>query len=211
MLGLPLARTKELVVQQSDNELLIYDLRRNKAICLNETSALVWELCDGKHSVSEISDEMSKRLKVLVSEELVWLALDQFKKDRLLENDEMLDSNFVGLSRRALIKKVGFSTAIALPLITSIIAPSAAMAQSSCTPDNNPCPVVNPPNCCSNNCVNGICCTGSLGNNAPGATNCESVANNCSFTELAFCCSGNAMNNGQQTCPVGQVQCECIA
>ncbi len=211
MVGLPLARAKDLVVQKSDNELLIYDLRRNKAIHLNETSAVVWELCDGKRSVSQISDEMSKRLRTLVSEELVWLAVLQFEKDRLLENAEIIDGNTDRLSRRELIRKVGFSSVIALPLISSIVAPSAAMAQSACTPDNNPCPTVMPPNCCSNNCVSGICCSGSLGNQSPGTTNCEAPsASPCQLTETIICCSGNAMNNGQGACPVNQIECECI-
>jgi hypothetical protein len=51
----PHSRTKELVVQELKGELLIYDLSTNKAFCLNETSALVWQLCDGKSSISEIS------------------------------------------------------------------------------------------------------------------------------------------------------------
>ena len=50
----PKGRHNDLVVQDSENEVLIYDLKLNKAYCLNETSALIWRLCDGTKSVAEI-------------------------------------------------------------------------------------------------------------------------------------------------------------
>ena len=71
----PSARKSDIVTQDSLDETLIYDLKTNKAFCLNETSALVWQLCNGRNSVSEISDAMSVQLKTLVSEDLVWLAV----------------------------------------------------------------------------------------------------------------------------------------
>ena len=67
----PLARKIELVEQQLNGELLIYDLRINKAYCLNETSTLVYQLCNGKNTVSEISNLISKKLNQPVTEDLV--------------------------------------------------------------------------------------------------------------------------------------------
>ena len=58
----PLARKIELVEQQLNGELLIYDLRINKAYCLNETSTLVYQHCNGKNTVAEISNLISKKL-----------------------------------------------------------------------------------------------------------------------------------------------------
>ena len=40
----PRSRRNDLVVQEMDGEILIYNLTENKAFSLNETSALVWEL-----------------------------------------------------------------------------------------------------------------------------------------------------------------------
>ncbi len=134
MLGKPLARTEDIVVQESGNELLIYDLKMNKAFCLNETSALVWQLCDGKNTVSEMSDKISTPLRKPVSEDLVWLALDQFGNDGLLVNDEMVVSRFAGVARRELIRKVGIASMAALPIVSSIVAPKAVAAQSGCFP-----------------------------------------------------------------------------
>jgi hypothetical protein len=48
-------------------------------------------------------------------------------------------------SRRAMIKKAGLATAMALPLITSIVAPSAINAQSTaCGPGLTFCPAQGP-------------------------------------------------------------------
>ncbi len=51
----PLGRRDNLVVQEIDGEIMIYDLTDNKVFCLNETSALIWQLCDGNKSALEIS------------------------------------------------------------------------------------------------------------------------------------------------------------
>lgn len=126
----PLSRSQNLVIQELNKEVLIYDLKINKAFCLNETSALVWNACDGNRSVAQISSSLGKQTSQPFSEDLVWLALDQFKKDNLLENAEQIISDFNGLSRREVIKKVGFASLTALPVISSLIAPTAAAAQS---------------------------------------------------------------------------------
>lgn len=127
----PTARQTEVVVQDLKGEVLIYDLKINKAYCLNETSALVYNLCDGNHSVSEIRESIARKLKQPVTEDFVWLAIDQLKEDNLLENASEIEVKLKGLSRREAIRKVGLASMIALPLITSLIAPTAAMAASA--------------------------------------------------------------------------------
>lgn len=129
----PIARKSKLVVQEIKSELLAYDLAINKAFCLNETSSLVWQYCDGKNSVAEIVALISKRLKIPVTEELIWLALEQLKKNNLLENGSEFIVNFMGLNRRQIIKKVGLASMIALPLVSSVIAPSSIHAASGST------------------------------------------------------------------------------
>src|SRR3712207_3552152 len=103
----PASRKRDIVVQEFNKEILIYDLTLNKAFSLNETSSLVWQACDGNKTVSEISQQISRQLKSLVSEDVVWLALDQLKKDNLLEEDSVESTPFEGLSRREVIRKVG--------------------------------------------------------------------------------------------------------
>ena len=128
----PKTRNENIIVQEMENEILIYDLNNNKTFSLNETSALIYLLCDGKQSITEISRSLSKKLNQPISEDLVWLALDSFKKDNLLENNDQFEIDFKGLSRRQVIKKIGFSSLATLPVIASVTAPAAAAAASIC-------------------------------------------------------------------------------
>ena len=129
----PISRIENLVIQELGSELLIYDLELNKAYSLNETSTLVWQMCDGQCSIADINRQLNSRLKTPFSEAIVWLALDQLRKNDLLINGEKIDSQFNGLSRREVIKSVGFASMVALPLISSLVAPKAVSAQSVCT------------------------------------------------------------------------------
>ncbi len=126
----PLSRKENIVVQDAGEEVLLYDLNDNKAFCLNETSAMVWELCDGNSSVADINGKLSKKMKQSTSEELVWLALEQLKKEKLLSNHEEIKVDFNGLSRRDAIRKVGFASLVALPVIMAITSPVAAASAS---------------------------------------------------------------------------------
>lgn len=143
----PKARVRDIVVQDFKDEVLIYDLNIHKSFHLNQTSAMIWHLCDGNNTISDISRKLSNKLKSQVTDDLVWLALDQFKEDNLLANNEEVEIKFDGLSRREVMKKLGFATMITLPFITSIVAPKAAMAQSSCVSLGNPC--ASSASCCS--------------------------------------------------------------
>lgn len=138
MLQRPVSRKANIVVRELGNEVLLYDLSLHKAYCLNQTSALVYQFCEGTNSIAEISDLMSKELKTLVSEDLVWLALKELKRQNLLENEEELTDQVAGLSRRELLKKVRLASLVMLPIIVSIVAPNVVMA-ASCIPFSSPC------------------------------------------------------------------------
>ncbi len=56
----PKAATGDLVVQYTGDELLVYDLEANRAVCLNNTSRLVWHYCDGKTETSAIREKLEK-------------------------------------------------------------------------------------------------------------------------------------------------------
>src|SRR5215208_278306 len=74
---LPVARKTRLVVRELAEEVLVYDEEGHRAHCLNRTAALVWKSCDGKTPVSGIAERVSGQLSAPVSDEVVWLALDQ--------------------------------------------------------------------------------------------------------------------------------------
>lgn len=53
------------LVQELEKEILVYDLGIDKAFCLNKTSAIIWQLCNGANSVADIAELMSRKLKIL--------------------------------------------------------------------------------------------------------------------------------------------------
>lgn len=173
----PLARTADIVMQTLGKEVLIYDLDTHKAHCLNETSAAVYQACDGKTFVSEISFLLSKQLKSPVTEDFVWLALDGLKKENLIGNEVEISMPFEGLSRREVIRKVGLASMIALPVSSSLTAPTAAHAASAgangatCTTDAG---------CINGCCVNNTCSAGSLGANRACTRTCQCQIGTCS-------------------------------
>ena len=126
----PQSRKENIVIQELENELLIYDLKINKAFSLNETCSMVWAECDGEKSIAEMASILSRRTNGLVNEEVVWLALETLQKENLLTNKDVVQPNFNGMSRRQIIRKVGFASLVAIPIITSLVAPTAINAQS---------------------------------------------------------------------------------
>jgi hypothetical protein len=126
----PIARKSGLVVQEVPDELLVYDLESNKAHCLNQSAAMIWKSCDGSTSVSEIAKLVESQAGGKVTEDFVWLAIDQLNENDLLEAP--IRSPFGGTSRREAIKKLGLASVIAIPVIASLVAPQSAMAAASC-------------------------------------------------------------------------------
>lgn len=126
----PIARNTGLVVQELPGEVLVYDLDANKAHCLNETAAFVWRSCDGTNSVADIVREFESNAHGRVSEDLVWLAIDQLQENGLM--DVSTESRFAGQSRREVLKKIGLASMVALPVIASLVTPQSALAAGSC-------------------------------------------------------------------------------
>lgn len=127
---MPRARQEGLLVQELPDEVLVYDQERHKAHCLNKTAALVWKSCDGQASVSAVAKQLEQTIGASVDEDVVWCALNQLEKDHLLEEKVTWPVGVKPISRRELMRRLGIGAAIAVPLITSIIAPTAAYAGS---------------------------------------------------------------------------------
>ena len=136
----PVSRKTNLVTQDAGNELLIYDLITNKAFCLNESISLVWQACDGNKNVAELANYLSKQVNSSINEDFVWFALEQLKKDNLLEDNGEIFVPFDGLSRREIIRKLGFASLVTLPIIASLVAPKSAHAASTCPSTPCRCP-----------------------------------------------------------------------
>jgi Coenzyme PQQ synthesis protein D (PqqD) len=151
---IPCARTEGLVVQTLADEVLVYDLERHKAHCLNHASALIWQHCDGRTSVAEILCILEQEMQTPVPEEVVWLALDQLEKARLLAGRIHGPEGGARLSRRAVMRRLGWGAAVALPLVTGIVAPTASEA-ATCLSTGSPC--TSSAQCCSGICVGLLC------------------------------------------------------
>ena len=136
----PLARKAGLASETVQDEMLVYDLDRHKAFCLNQTAAQVWKHCDGRTSVPQIA----KSLKA--DEKLVWYALDQLGRDRLLQDKIALPATLAGMTRRQHLRALGKAAAVAVPLVTAVMAPTAS-AQASCIPVDGTC--TSTPQCCA--------------------------------------------------------------
>src|SRR5262249_11138490 len=68
------------------------------------------------------------KLKSKLTDDLIFLALDELKKQKLVKGDYQL--KFKGASRREAIRRIGQASLVAMPFIAGIAAPRAAEAQS---------------------------------------------------------------------------------
>lgn len=153
---MPAARKDDLVVQELPEEVLVYNTKRHTAHCLNPTAALVWKHCDGQTTVTDMLRILRRELNQPVDEAVVWLAVRQLEKARLLAAHMTRPEDQISLSRREVVRRVGVAAAVTLPLVTSVIAPMAIQA-GSCRAAGQPCTT-------SVQCCSGIC------NGAPTGT-----------------------------------------
>jgi len=128
----PQARKKGLLAKELPDEMLVYDLERHKAHCLNRTAALVFKHCDGRKSVGELAQLIQNELGAPADERLVWLALEQLGRANLLEERVATPAQVGHRSRREMIRRMGLGLAALLPLVTSIVAPTPAEAAATC-------------------------------------------------------------------------------
>lgn len=127
----PAARAKGLVVRELDGELIIYDQDRDHAHCLNASAALVFRHCDGKTSPAAIARRMSAELHASVDEAVVWSALDRLSKKKLLVDKLEIPSAITGgMSRREFVRNLSLTALVGIPLVSSIVAPTAQAAGS---------------------------------------------------------------------------------
>jgi hypothetical protein len=153
---IPQRRQSGLIIKEMDDEVLIYDTENDKAHCLNQTAALVWQHCDGQSTPAQMSARMSRQLGNRVDEQVVWFALRQLSRDGLLEEKVTPPPAFVlaGLNRREMVRVLGLAAVVAVPLVTSIVAPTAVQA-ATCLASGQSC--TGSAQCCSGLCSSGTC------------------------------------------------------
>jgi hypothetical protein len=182
---MPCARKERLVIQDLPDELLIYDLESHRAYCLNRTAALIWQSCDGRRTVDEMAQVLEKKIAYPVDESLIWFALERLGRYQLLEERVELPVLKEGMTRRELARKLGFATAALVPLITSIVAPTAAQT-ATCGALGSSC--LTNARCCSKLCINGTCV-------------CIDVQGPCDQNQPEQCCSGRCGSANNKCLP----------
>jgi hypothetical protein len=152
----PTARKNGLVVRKLKDEVLIYDVEAHQAHCLNLSAAEIWERCDGSQTVSDLSSTftLDGNVSEHQREQMVWVALDQLEKANLLNKPVPKPEIILGMSRRQLMKTAGIAALIAIPIVSTILAPTAAQA-STCLASGQGCGVS--AQCCSGLCSAGVC------------------------------------------------------
>lgn len=121
----------DLIVKNLDGELLVYDNATTKAFCLNASSALVWEMCDGNTTITEMTERLTQTLNAPIDATFVTFALERFYADGLLETGFRNATEDASLTRAGLVARfgrAGIAAALVVPLVTSIVAPTAAKA-----------------------------------------------------------------------------------
>lgn len=176
----PAARIKELVTNEVDGEVLVYDQATHHIHHLNETSAAVWRLCDGQRTLAEVARAAGIR------PETVQVALGKLADASLLRDELALDLRAPAQSRRAFMKKAAIAGAI--PAIVSVTAPLAAQAASR-TVRVDGCGIGG-----NNTCANvSICCINACGTfaNVQGASadSCTADPDGSGYTAVGITCT----------------------
>ena len=128
----PLARKKDLYVEQLPDEAVVYDKLNHQAHCLNSTVFTVWENADGTRTVGELAQLLHDKLGMPLSRDVVLLALEDLNQSNLLEKQAALGTSEPLPSRREIGRKLALAgvSASLLPFVASIVAPTPAMARS---------------------------------------------------------------------------------
>src|SRR5690242_16004274 len=117
---MPKARQEGLVLEEIGDEVVVYDKERHSFHSLDPTTALVWRHCDGQTSIPAIATWLSSKFGS-TSQSVVWLALEQLQRARLL-CDQMPPARMENrISRRDVLRTLKFAgLALLLPAVRSI-------------------------------------------------------------------------------------------
>src|SRR5262245_54838137 len=102
---LPFRREEDVMVQELPDETRVYDVKRNKAHCLNRSAALVWRHCDGQTTVAEIAKILHEELSIPAEEQMVWQTLERLQRAHLLSEPITPPVKLSRMSRRDWVRK----------------------------------------------------------------------------------------------------------
>ena len=132
-------RVDGLLIERPEGELLVLKESTLEAHALNETATIVFDLCDGETSRAVMAAEVARRTGLPADESIVDLALAELADAGLVVLDE---EESPGMTRRTLIRRLALPAAAMamLPIVETILMPSAASGASVPTPAPTPTP-----------------------------------------------------------------------
>ncbi len=104
-------KQRKLIARRIDSELLLYEEETSTAHCLNGIAGEMWMACARKSTAIEVTEALRPRWPD-IEEEVVWASLSQMGHAGLLE--ETTDQEIISISRRELVRKLGFTAAAVL-------------------------------------------------------------------------------------------------
>jgi hypothetical protein len=172
----PKARSEDLIVQEVDDETLVYDVANARAHCLSADAAAVWHAADGEKSEAVLAEELG------LDSEIVTRALGELEEKELIEARPVVHMNGNGHSSGVTRREFGLKSAkvggavAAGPMIYSIVAPTALATVS--TPEFL-CNFYSGKSCdaCAQICGCCCCCQGcSKTTGSPACKMCSSIS-----------------------------------
>ena len=175
----PMARRQDLIVQEVEDEVLVYDEMTAQAHCLNLEAARVWRACDGQKTEDALASELG------LDAEVIGRALSELESKNLLLGEVMSDGT--GATRREFgLKAAKIGGAVAAgPMIYSIVAPTAL---ATVTTPNKVCNFYSGSSCdaCAQICGCCCCCQGCTPKTGTSACKACSSIDTCPSHE-AYC------------------------
>src|SRR6185437_9792178 len=121
----PLARKKDIIVEELPGETVIFDKKNNKVHCLNSIALTVWANANGKRSIADLAKIVAAESDCPCDDAVIESAVHQLAEAELIEET----SSEKLLSRRDVGRKVALAGSCAA-LVATIVAPTPAKASS---------------------------------------------------------------------------------
>ena len=135
-------RVEGVQIERMADEILALKEGSLEAHAINQSGAVVYDLCDGNTSKSEMAAAIHRHTGLPADEEIVDLALSELVETGLVMLDDP-ESRSLG-TRRALIRRLALSSTLALmlPVVETVVVPPAdAAGLMPSTPSPTPIPL----------------------------------------------------------------------
>jgi hypothetical protein len=133
----PRVRQIDLLSEELQGERVVYDNSNNKVHRMNATMSWLWNRCDGSRTIDDLISAMQSDTGHGDARDLIIEGLHQLADANLLEPGSV-DLNTLGSARNMVSRRVAVAAgvSIAVPILTSILAPTPASAKSQPEKDN---------------------------------------------------------------------------